>query len=150
MEESIFNNCICTPVPLRGELYIKESRNYFCDHCGKLVKIGITTNFLQRDMKYKATELPSPITTSARFTVKGWDLYDFDKWSKQILNDYGAHCTCDEGGTEFYTVKGAQILLSLLGKIHLVEPLYLNEEYKEYYKVINLDEGWKNYQGRMF
>ena len=141
--------CVCTPVSLQGELYIKESDSYFCPHCGKLVKIGITRNFIQRDKKYKATELPHQITTSARLSVSGWDMNEFDKYIKEILVENGHHCSHGKGGTEFYTVKGAQILLSLLGKIYLVQAIEMIEEYKKFYKGIIFKEEWQDFQIRM-
>ena len=143
---NINKSCECTTAPFQGTMYIKESLNYFCKSCGDLTKIGITRNPKARDLVYKKTEMPHEIVSSALFGVKKWNLEEFDDWMKHFLKSNGKHCTHSDS-TEFFSKAGAEILVNLLSIHSNIEPLFMDEHYKNFYVYIS-EEDNMDYQMR--
>ena len=125
-----------------GFLYIKESKSYGCPECGDLVKVGVTTNWNNRDRVYKKTEVPYSIEDVAIVGVVNIKLSKFDNFIKETLINAGFHCAHADS-TEFFQRAAGPLLISLFtAGFENVEIHHISPKYHKYCRdIIDYDDG---------
>jgi len=125
-----------------GYLYIKESKSYGCDECGDLVKVGITTNWNNRDRVYKKTEVPYAIEDVAIVGVINTKLSKFDEMIKEIIINAGFHCPHADSTEFFHRAVGPLLISFFTGGFQNVEVQYINPKYQKHCRdIIDYDDG---------
>ena len=125
-----------------GFLYIKESKSYGCDKCGDLVKVGITTNWNNRDRVYKKTEVPYAIEDVAIVGVINAKLSKFDEMIKEMLSNAGFHCPHADSTEFFHSAVGPLLITLFTAGFENVEIQYINPKYDKYCRdIIDYDDG---------